>query len=105
MATYARKTSVPYLPPSIKQRLDPHIDSLAAEIAAIAAEESSETAFAGSLNYACTRLAVKTMPERRYWAIATVVGVMKNVADEFYRRVAVPYEEERRIEHGDVFDP
>jgi len=96
---------MPYLPPAVKQRLDPHIDGLAAEIAAIAAEESRDGSFAGSLNYACTRLAVKVMPERRYWAIATVVGVLKNVADEFYRRVGVPYEEERRDQHGDVFDP
>ncbi len=95
---------MPYLPPATKKRLDPHIDRLAAEITAIAGEESSDTGFAGSLNYACTRLAVKTMPERRYWVIATVVGVMKNVADEFYRRVAVPYEEERKAENGDVFD-
>ncbi len=95
---------MPYLPSSTKQRLDPHIDLLAVEISAIAAEESGSAAFAGSLNYACTRLALKAMPERRYWAIATVIGVLKNVADEFYRRVAVPYEEERRQQHGDVFE-
>jgi hypothetical protein len=94
---------MPYLPPSTKQRLDPHIDALSAEISAIAAGEEGSAAFAGSLNYVCTRLAVEAMPERRYWAIATVVGVLKNVADEFYRRIAVPYEEERRTEHGDVF--
>jgi len=95
---------MPYLPPSLKERLDPHIERLAVEITAIGTEEPGDAAFAGSLNYACTRLAIKTMPERRYWAIATVVGVLKNVADEFYRRVAVPYEEERRTQHGDVFD-
>jgi len=95
---------MPYLPPSIKKRLDPRIDDLAAEIEAIAAETPDEVTFAGLLNYACTRLAIRAMPERRYWAIATTVGVLKNVADEFYRRVAVPYEEERRAQHGDVFD-
>jgi hypothetical protein len=95
---------MPYLSPPIKQRLDPHIRRLAAEITAIAVEESGDAAFAGALNYACTRLAVETMPERRYWSIATVTGVLKNVADEFYRRVAVPYEEERRAENGDAFD-
>lgn len=96
---------MPYLPPPVKSRLDPHLDALVAEIRAIAAEDSSEAAFAGLLNYSCTRLAVRLMPERRYWVIATVTGVLKNVADEFYRRVAVPYEEERRAKHGDAFDP
>ena len=95
---------MPYIPPALKQRLDPHIEHLAAEITAISGEEPGDAAFAGLLNYACTRLALNAMPVRRYSAIATVVGVLKNVADEFYRRVAVPYEEERRARHGDVFD-
>jgi hypothetical protein len=95
---------MPYLPRPTRARLDPHIDRLAAEIAAIAAEEPGQTGFAGALNYACARLAIETMPERRYWTIATVTGVLRNVAEEFYRRVGVPYEEDRRAEHGDVFE-
>lgn len=95
---------MPYLSPSIKKRLDPSLDALIVEIKAIAGEQSGEAAFAGMLNYACTKLAARVMPERRYWAIATVIGVLNNVADEFYRRVGVPYEEERRAQHGDVFD-
>jgi hypothetical protein len=96
---------MPYLAPSVKDRLDPHLDALIAEIEKTAAEEEGDAAFAGLLNYACTRLAIGAMPERRYWAMATVVGALHNVADEFYRRVAVPYEEERRTQHGDVFEP
>ena len=32
------------------------------------------------------------------------VGVFKNIADEFYRRYAVPYEDEKIAEHGDVYE-
>jgi hypothetical protein len=32
-----------------------------------------------------------------------VIGVFRKVADEFYRRVGVPYEDEKLAEHGDVF--
>jgi membrane associated rhomboid family serine protease len=43
------------------------------------------------LNYACTRLALKVVRERfgtlRYWLIALLTGIFKNVADEFYRRL------------------
>ena len=95
---------MPYLPKDTRQRLDPYIEKLADEIVALADEQGHEAAFAGFLNYACTRLALRTTPTQRYWSIATVVGVMKNVADEFYRRVGAPYEEQMRAQHGDVYD-
>lgn len=95
---------MPYVPQDARERLDPQIERLAAEIVALADEEGQGAAFAGFLNYACTRLALEVMPTRRYWSIATVVGVMQNVAEEFYRRVGAPYEEQKRAEHGDVYD-
>jgi hypothetical protein len=95
---------MPYISADARERLDPHIEKLAQEITMIAEEDGNEAAFAGLLNYACTRLALRVVPVRRYWSIATVVGVFRNVADEFYRRVGVPYEEMKRAEHGDVYD-
>ncbi len=96
---------MPYVPADARERLDPHIKKLADEIAALASDQRDDAAFAGYLNYACTKLAVRVLPVRRYWSIATMVGVFRNVADEFYRRVGVPYEEEKRAEHGDVYEP
>jgi hypothetical protein len=94
---------MPYISAEARQRLDPHIQELADEIARLAESEGGDAAFAGFLNYSCTKLALKVMPVRRYWSIATVVGVFRNVADEFYRRVGVPYEDEKRAQHGDVY--
>jgi len=94
---------MPYISAEARQRLDPHIQELADEIARLADDEGGDAAFAGFLNYSCTGLALKVMPVRRYWSIATVVGVFRTVADEFYRRVGVPYEDEKRAEHGDVY--
>ena len=38
----------------------------------------------------------------RYWIIAILTGTFKNIADEFYRRIALP-SENRQIENsGDV---
>ena len=31
-----------------------------------------------------------------------VSGVLKNIADEFYERIAVPYEKKQIIKNGDV---
>jgi hypothetical protein len=94
---------MPYIASGDRARLDPHIGRLADEIRALVDEEGHETAFAGLLNYACTKLAISVVPAPRYWSIATVVGVFKNVADEFYRRVGVPYEDEKIAQNGDVY--
>jgi hypothetical protein len=38
----------------------------------------------------------------RYWIIAILSGIFTNIADEFYRRVAVPYENQQMEKSGDV---
>ena len=60
-----------------------------------------EAAFAGLLNYTCTRLALNIVRRRfgrlRYWLIALITGTFKNIADEFYRRLAAPYEDRQIV--------
>lgn len=97
---------MPYVKPEYRNALDPAVVALADRIAELAGDMPEDTAFAGLLNYACTSLAMRILERRfgriRYGTIATVTGVFKNVADEFYRRVAAPYED-RQIEiNGDV---
>jgi hypothetical protein len=97
---------MPYVKPEYRSALDPAIRDLAERISEIARSLPEETAFAGLLNYACTSLAVELVHARfgrlRYGVIATVTGVFKNVADEFYRRVAVPYEDLQIEKNGDL---
>ena len=63
-------------------------------------------AFAGLLNYTCTRLALKIVRQQfgsmHYWIIAILTGTFKNIADEFYRRIALPYENRQIEKSGDV---
>jgi hypothetical protein len=97
---------MPYVKPDHRMTLDPAIRELATRIADVARTLPEETGFAGLLNYACTSLAMEVIEARfgrlRYGAIATVTGVLKNVADEFYRRVAAPYEDAQIDKNGDV---
>jgi hypothetical protein len=98
--------AMPYIAPELRQKLDPLIDTLADRLAAQAEAAGYDGAFAGLLNYACTRLALAVVRRRfgrlRYWLIAALTGVFHNIAAEFYRRVAVPYEDHQIMLSGDV---
>jgi hypothetical protein len=97
---------MPYVKNEYRHALDPAIREVSRTIAELARSMPEETAFAGLLNYACTSIAMQVVEERfgklRYGSIATVTGVFKNIADEFYRRVAAPYEDRQIAINGDV---
>lgn len=60
---------------------------------------------AGELNYAITKLCVEYLGRRtlNYNNINDVIGVLECAKQEFYRRVAVPYENQKMHDHGDVY--
>jgi hypothetical protein len=98
---------MPYISPKYRQSLDPLIDNLALNIVHEARAMGYDGAFAGLLNYTCTRLALKVVRQQfgvmRYWIIAILTGTFKNITDEFYRRIAVHYEN-RQIEQNEDVD-
>lgn len=94
---------MPYIKQENRPRLDPHIEALVGEIKKITEEANDPHAFAGLTNYVCTRLALGVIPEKRYWAVALIAGVFRNIGDEFYRRYATPYEDEQIEKNGDVY--
>ena len=97
---------MPYISLNHRQALDPLIDKLALQIVREAQVLEYDAAFAGLLNYTCTRLALKTVRHRfgamRYWIIAILTGTFKNISDEFYRRIAAAYENRQMEKSGDV---
>src|SRR5690606_4700034 len=63
-------------------------------------------ATAGELNYAITRLVDAYLTARgglRYAHLNEVVGALECAKLELYRRLAAPYEDEKRRETGDVY--
>lgn len=97
---------MPYISCNHRQALDPLIDKLALQIVHEAQVMGYDGAFAGLLNYTCTRLALKIVRQQfgamRYWIIAILTGTFKNIADEFYRRIAAAYENRQIDKSGDV---
>ena len=97
---------MPYIAPKDRKEFDPLIDQLAEKIVKESKEYGYDGAFAGLLNYTATRLTLKIIKLQfgkiRYWMLAIVTGTFKNIADEFYRRVGVPYEDKQITKNGDV---
>lgn len=65
---------------------------------------------AGELNYAVTRLVDAYLARLageagrlRYAHLNEAIGVLECAKLELYRRVAAPYEDEKRAESGDVY--
>jgi hypothetical protein len=58
----------------------------------------------GELNYLVSMLCQKYIKDNglRYQKINDVVGALDGAKMEFYRRVAVPYEDEKIKESGDI---
>jgi len=85
---------MPYIKPDRRQQLDPYVFALSNSIGEY-----------GELNYAITQLCRLMHIEEplSYTKIALLTGVLENVKQEFYRRLAVPYEEEKAKINGDVY--
>lgn len=57
---------------------------------------------AGVLNYTITRIITNLISDISYPKIAIVTGVIENVKQEFYRRLASSYEDKKIIQNGDI---
>jgi hypothetical protein len=97
---------MPYISQVERDKFEMHIDGLSTLIAAVAMDYPEETSFAGLLNYTVSELTMRVVHKRfgklRYGIIATVCGVLTNVKDELYRRVAAPYEDKAIAKNGDT---
>lgn len=56
----------------------------------------------GDINYCFSRILAGIMGDVSYPKIAIITGVLENIKQEFYRRVAEPYENRKIVENGDI---
>ena len=94
---------MPYIHRFDREVLDNKIDELMAELDGV----GDDDIIAGRLNYIISSLAWRLcghneQGERRYARMNTVLGAMEAAKLEFYRRIVVPYENEKIQENGDV---
>ena len=86
-------SSMPYIKPTDRDRLDCHIYHLGSEIETV-----------GELNYAVTRLALCLLKRLglNYSNISNIVGTLALVPVEIGRRLVSRYEDKKIAESGDV---
>jgi len=62
---------------------------------------------AGELNFAMTLTAITYVEGKglSYQTINDVMGAFEGAKQEFYRRVAIPYENSKISQNGDVYSP
>ena len=85
---------MPYIKQIDRDRLDPQINALASKI--------NTEARAGELNYIINQLMLKLIGKGKYSDINELIGAIDCAKLEFYRRKAVPYEDEKAKENGDL---
>lgn len=56
----------------------------------------------GDMNYCFSRIAAGIMGKVSYGKIAIITGVLENIKQEFYRRVASEYEDQKIVWNGDI---
>jgi hypothetical protein len=68
--------------------------------------DTSGPSTAGELNFCFSLLAGLYVETQglSYQTINDIVGALEGAKMEFYRRIAVPYEEQKLKENGDVYD-
>jgi hypothetical protein len=60
----------------------------------------------GELNYCITMVVIDYLKSHKlsYGTINDIVGALDGAKMEFYRRVAIPYEDEKISTNGDVYE-
>lgn len=91
---------MPYINESKREELDACIDNL---IRCLDPEKDLIVSnILGDINYTFSRILGGLMGTTSYNKIAMITGVLENIKQEFYRRVASPYEDKKILENGDI---
>jgi len=91
---------MPYIKQIKRDTLDSVIDSLHKALVELEVDDESNN-MEGNLNYTITRL-LRMCYGQSYGEINDAMGMLQCVMLEHYRTVAVPYENQKIYENGDV---
>lgn len=90
---------MPYIQRKDRLDIDARIDSLINQCMTIKNFGDNR---GGILNYIITRLAIAFMGKISYKNLSLMKSAMSDAADEWYRRMMAPYEDEKIKQNGDI---
>ena len=96
---------MPYIDEQERVELDNQIDNMILAIRNNKTNLNNPHDFSnylGRINYCFSRIIYGVMRDVSYRNIAMVTGVLENIKQEYYRRVAEPYEDMKIIQNGDI---
>lgn len=93
---------MPYIKSEKREVLNPAIDEMLNALRELESDDP-QNSMAGNLNFVFTRLLDKAYSSPRYDDINEAIGVLECCKLELYRRLAVPYEDQKRYENDDVY--
>lgn len=96
---------MPYINEEERLELDDCIDQMIKRISKIHMQINNPRDFSnflGRINYCFSRVIMGVMKTISYKNIAMATGVLENIKQEFYRRLAAPYENQKINENGDI---
>lgn len=96
---------MPYINEEEREELDEAIEVMAKAIKDFKTAIVNPHNFAhflGRINYCFSRVLSLVMEDVSYSKIAMATGVLENIKQEFYRRVAEAYENKKISENGDI---
>jgi hypothetical protein len=88
---------MPYITKELRTAVDKKVKDLASAV-----KECGKENRAGVLNYSISSL-LKELYDLRYTEVNEAVGMLECTKQEYYRRVAAPYEDKKIKENGDVY--
>lgn len=96
---------MPYIDEEQRQELDQCIDAMISCIKNTATncnDPNDLSIHLGRINYSFSRVLGGLMGRPSYNKIAMITGVLENIKQEFYRRIASPYEDAKIVQNGDI---
>lgn len=96
---------MPYINEDERKELDDSIKNLANCIRNTKVHLDNPHDFSnylGRINYAFSRIIGQLIESPSYKKVAMATGVLENIKQELYRRLASSYEDQKIIENGDI---
>ncbi len=92
---------MPYIRQEKRNKLDPAIDGLIDVLRGLQLDDPQDNT-ESNLNYIISKLLNK-LYTADYKEINNALGMLEATKQEYYRRVAAPYENQKRFDNGDVY--